>query len=242
MGKIITYITVCLNADKNISQCIKSIIQQKTSEIEYIIIDGNSSDKTHEIIESFNEKIDFYKSENDEGVYHAMNKALNYANGEFICFVNSDDWLEEFTVKRIKENYNDLKNYDVFYGDQNIYNENIKLYENKGNHNLLNYFMSIPHQSTYVKKKIYENIIYDVSYKISADYDFFLKLKKLNKVFKKLNFTFSNFRLNGISSDKRISSCEFFKIQRKYNSIFFAYIIYFIRYRNFDCLKFNSGN
>tara|TARA_B100000242_G_C43035198_1_gene482593 strand:+ start:606 stop:1322 length:717 start_codon:yes stop_codon:yes gene_type:complete len=237
MGKIITYITVCLNADKNISQCIKSIIQQKTSEIEYIIIDGNSSDKTHEIIESFNEKIDFYKSENDEGVYHAMNKALNYANGEFICFINADDWLEEFTVKKIIENYNDLKNYDIFYGDQNIFEEDKKLYKSKGDHKFLNYFMSIPHQSAYVKKKIYEKIIYDVEYKISADYDLFLKLKKLNKLFKKLNFTFSNFRINGMSANKKVSSREFLIIQKKYNLSIIAYINYILRYRNFDCFK-----
>ena len=242
MKKIITYVTVCLNSDKYISQCIKSIIQQKTPEIEYIIIDGNSSDKTNEIINSFREKIDLVKSESDEGVYYAMNKALNYANGEYICFVNADDWLEEFTVKKILENYNYLRNYDVFYGDQNIFEENKKLYKNKGDHKFLNYFMSIPHQSTYVKKKIYEDIIYDVKYKISADYDLFLKLKKLNKVFKKLNFTFSNFRTNGMSADKKISSLEFLTIQKKYNLSIIAYINYIIRYRNFDCFKFNDDS
>lgn len=171
-----------------------------------------------------------------------MNDSIKHAKGNYICFINSDDWLEEFTVKKIIENYENFKKFDVFYGDQNIFDENKKLYKSKANHKLLDYFMSIPHQSAYVKKELYEIMSYDEKYKISADYDFFFKLKNLNKTFKKKNFIFSNFRINGMSANKKISSREFLTIQKKYNLSIVAYINYVIRYRNFDCFKTNDDN
>ena len=242
MNKLITYVTVCLNSEKYIRQCLESVISQKTSEIEYIVLDGGSKDSTVDIIKEYKKSIDFFRSQSDKGVYFAMNDSIKHAKGNYICFINSDDWLEEFTVKKIIENYENFRKFDVFYGDQNIFDENKKLYKSKANHKLLDYFMSIPHQSAYVKKELYEIISYDEKYKISADYDLFLKLKKLNKIFKKTNFTFSNFRINGMSANKKISSREFLTIQKKYNLSIIAYINYILRYRNFDCFKFNNDS
>lgn len=238
MKKLISYVTVCLNSEKYIRQCLESIISQKTEEIEYIVIDGGSTDKTIEIIEDYKDKIDYFETKKDNGMYFAMNDSISHANGDYICFINSDDWLEDSTVQKITFEFKNLEQFDIFYGDQNIFLENKKLYKSKTNHNFLKNYMSIAHQSAYVKRNLYDMNLYDTNFSISADYDLFLKFKSMNKTFKKIEGILSNFRLNGISSNKEISSKEFFIIQKKYNSFPISLINYFIRYRNLNFLKY----
>ncbi len=88
-------ITVSYNSENTIEKTIKSIIAQKYPDIEYIIIDGGSTDNTVNIIKKYEQQITRWISESDQGIYDAMNKGINMASGDVISFLNSDDWYEE---------------------------------------------------------------------------------------------------------------------------------------------------
>jgi tetratricopeptide (TPR) repeat protein len=100
---LVTIITVCLNSEKYLEQCIRSVMQQTYKNLEYIIIDGGSNDGTLNIIEKYADEIDYYLSERDRGLYHAMNKGLALASGDYILILNSDDWYETECVKALVE-------------------------------------------------------------------------------------------------------------------------------------------
>lgn len=98
----LTIVTVCYNADKTISQTIESVLAQTSADYEYLIIDGGSADATLEIIESYRPRFQSpitVISEPDDGIYDAMNKALSYARGRYVWFVNADDWCEASAVE-----------------------------------------------------------------------------------------------------------------------------------------------
>jgi glycosyltransferase involved in cell wall biosynthesis len=110
---LITIITVVYNGEKHLEQTIKSVINQNYKNIEYIIIDGVSTDGTLDIIKKYEEYIDYWVSEPDEGIYDAMNKGIGLANGEFINFMNADDWFVDTKFKTVN-NY--IKFLEYFYG------------------------------------------------------------------------------------------------------------------------------
>ena len=121
----ITIITVVKNNKQSIERCIKSVIKQKYKNIEYIVVDGNSSDGTKQIINKYKSKIDFYVSENDLGIWDAMNKGISLSTGDIIGFLNSDDFYYEnaleivsdyFEKKEIDFLFGSVKKYKLLYG------------------------------------------------------------------------------------------------------------------------------
>ena len=102
-NSLISVITVSYNAVSTIEQTILSVINQTYSNIEYIIIDGGSTDGTIDIIRRYEDKIAYWVSEPDRGIYDAMNKGASKANGEYIAFLNSDDWYELDAVSIIAQ-------------------------------------------------------------------------------------------------------------------------------------------
>ena len=99
---LITIITVVLNDEKNIEKTILSVLEQNYKNIQYVIIDGDSSDQTKEIINKYRDKIDLFKSEKDNGIYDAFNKGLDLAQGDLIGFVNSGDTLTKDSLQFLK--------------------------------------------------------------------------------------------------------------------------------------------
>jgi glycosyltransferase involved in cell wall biosynthesis len=100
---LVSYITVSYNAEMSIEKTIKSILAcKKILSCEYIVVDGNSTDGTSEILRCYAGEIDRLVVEDDKGIYDAMNKGISFANGDYICFVNADDWLIPEGVKKIK--------------------------------------------------------------------------------------------------------------------------------------------
>ncbi len=231
MNILVTYITVCLNSEKYLGKCLKSIISQKNKNTEYVVIDGQSSDNTLKIINKFKNKIDYFKSKKDNGIYHAMNKAVFKSKGKYLCFVNSDDWLNNGSNKKIFKEIKKNSNIDIFYGNQKIYRNNKFLYDDIADHKKLNTYMSLSHQSCYIKKKLFKKKKYSTFFKLSSDYDFFFYFYIKNFHFKKIDYSFSSFRTGGLSSNTRLMMREFFLIQKKYNNIFFALINFFNRYK-----------
>ena len=98
---LVSIITVCFNSERTIEQTIKSVLNQTYKEIEYIIVDGQSTDGTLDIINKYSSQIAKIVSEPDEGLYHAMNKGISMATGDIVGIINSDDWYEPYTVEEV---------------------------------------------------------------------------------------------------------------------------------------------
>jgi glycosyltransferase involved in cell wall biosynthesis len=117
----ISVITVCKNSETCIEKSIKSVIYQSYKEIEYIIIDGNSHDKTKEIVAKYSEHITHFISEPDNGLYEAMNKGIKLATGSYINFLNSDDYFyDNNVVQDVVDFIGEHPDCDMLYGDTHI--------------------------------------------------------------------------------------------------------------------------
>jgi len=113
---LISIITVCLNSEKTIEETILSVVKQTYSNIEYIIIDGGSQDKTIEIIKKYQEKISTFVSEKDDGLYFAFNKGMKFVNGKMFGYVNADDILTPHAIDTLVKYYNQFPNIDMIFG------------------------------------------------------------------------------------------------------------------------------
>ena len=112
----ITIITVVKNNKQSIERCIKSVIKQKYKNIEYIVVDGNSSDGTKQIINKYKSKIDFYVSENDLGIWDAMNKGISLSTGDIIGFLNSDDFYYENALEIVSDYFEKRDRFFIWFG------------------------------------------------------------------------------------------------------------------------------
>ncbi len=167
--------------------------------IEYIIIDGGSTDGTVDIIRKYADRIAYWVSEPDKGIYDAMNKDTKKANGEYIAFLNSDDWYELDAVSIIAQ-FADGKN-DLISGIIKLYKNDLFLYAHGSSMDNI-YNEMIAHPSTFMKRDLFWELGgYDLSYKYVADYDLMLRLKKHGGHFVFVDKVIANFRLEGASSD-----------------------------------------
>jgi glycosyltransferase involved in cell wall biosynthesis len=154
---LITIITVVFNGEKFLEETICSVVNQTYDNIEYIIIDGGSTDGTLDIIRKYEKKIDYWISEKDKGIYDAMNKGIEIATGEWINFMNAGDrFLNPFIIANIRFN----NNYLCIHG----------LGQNENYNNIPN------HQSMFIFREWHLNNKYNIMYKICADYEIKIKL------------------------------------------------------------------
>ncbi|WP_255257924.1 glycosyltransferase family 2 protein [Priestia megaterium] len=225
-------VTVCYNAQDTIEDTILSVMNQTYKNIEYIIIDGNSTDSTLSIVNKYKEFINCIVSEPDKGIYDAMNKGIQKASGELICLVNADDFLEKQAVEKVVATFLTDTNIDVIYGDINYIDQN-SLYRINSSRDLykFNYKkMPICHPAMFVRKRIYQSLgLYDLSYKNAADYEFVLRCIKNDISFKYLNEILSNMRYGGASENYLLTLKETKNINISYGlSKSVANIIYTI--------------
>ena len=179
----VSIITVCYNSEKYISNCIDSVLNQEYSNIEYIVVDGNSADRTVDIIKSYKNGISRFISEPDKGIYDAMNKGIGLATGEIIGILNSDDY---FTNSQIIGKVVDAfksENIDALYGDVRFINpknagRTVRYYSSKNfNFNKFKYGFMPAHPSFYIKRIFYEQFgYYKTDYKIASDFEFMLRV------------------------------------------------------------------
>ena len=179
----ISIITVSFNSAKTIKETIESILIQDYNNIEYIIIDGGSSDETMDIVKSYSEKISYFISEKDNGIYDAMNKGIKAATGDIVGILNSDDFYpNSFVLSNVAKSFKKY-NCDAVYGDLVYVNKKdatqIKRYWQAGNYNtskIKNGWM-LPHPTFFVKKVMYDRHgLYNSALKRAADYEMILKL------------------------------------------------------------------
>jgi glycosyltransferase len=206
----VSIITVCYNSQNTIQDTIDSIINQSCrNSIEYIVIDGYSTDKTKSILFNNFDNIDIILSEPDKGLYDAMNKGIKMATGDIIGILNSDDLLySKYTVEDIIKTFIDNPQIDFIYGDL-VYVDQFDTFKVKRKWKSKkitnNYFKlgNVPaHPTIYIKNKVINQILpYDLSFKFASDYDFILRLF-LNLNFKSfyLNKYLVKMRLGGLTS------------------------------------------
>lgn len=209
---LITIITVVLNGEKYIEQTFKSVFGQTYSNIEYIVIDGNSTDKTIDIIRQYENKIDYWQSEKDKGIYFAMNRGISLAKGELIGILNADDYFSKDTVMLVADAYLKTKA-DVFHGDILLITEG-KETRMQPDITKMDQQPSVFHPTCFVRKSVYDAIgVFDTKYKISSDYDFLLRCLKKNYKFHYIPEVLSHFRPGGMSASCA-SNIEGYKIMK----------------------------
>jgi len=203
---LISIITVVFNGGKYLEKTIKSVINQTYNNIEYIIIDGGSTDNTIDIIKKYENRIDYWLSESDKGIYDAMNKGIGLAKGKWINFMNAGDRLfQNNTVKRIFLG----KNYDVdfIYGDWKIvYSSKFSRIQQAGEIENLWKGMVFSHQSLFTRSHIFKKYKFNINNKIGADFEFIYNCYKNKYRFYNLHFPVAENLAGGLSDTDRLGS------------------------------------
>lgn len=225
--KLISIITIVYNGETEIVKTIESVASQKTKDVEYIIIDGKSTDNTMKEIQKYSDKIDLLISEKDDGIYDAINKGISLATGELIGIIHSGDYYAKEAIEFVRKEFMKSKA-DVIYGDVTIINEidnNILFILQKANHRFLKKRMSLFHPSSFITKKSYQKYgAYNLEYKIAADYELFMRYLKNGLSFSYIPQNLAFFKIGGISTTKVDELIkENIKIKKQYNGRFDAF-------------------
>lgn len=216
----ISIITIVYNNVRDIEYTIRSVMKQTYANIEYIIVDGFSTDGTLDVIEKYREEIAILISEKDNGIYDAMNKGLNVATGDYVLFLNSGDELyEDMTLEKV---FSSADNADVYYGETKLVDEERNILGDRRhkapkrfNWKSFRYGMSICHQAIYVKRSIAEP--YDLQYKLSADIDWVIRAAKKADKIVNVNQYVAKYLVGGMSQQRHKQSLqERFQIFKKH--------------------------
>jgi len=232
----ITIITVTLNSEQYLENTITSVINQTYPFIEYIIVDGQSTDRTLDIIKKYEHFITRWISEPDSGITEAMNKGIAMASGDFILFLHSDDYLlEENSIEKainfMNNSNEDIFAFSVVFSQENCTQKIIP----RGWNWLINLKIPFCHQGVFCKARLFNELgLFDTHFAIDADYDFFLRAYRKQyrtKIVKDLSITVM--RDTGISSKKdwhslRKRFAEEKQVHYKNSHTFLTKIIYFL--------------
>ena len=229
---LFSIITVVYNEANLIEKTLQSVFNQKYDNYEFIVIDGNSTDGTSQIIENYKSRLSTYISEPDKGLYDAMNKGINHVKGEYVFFLNAGDLFYNSSIigsiAEIAEKYNP----DVIYGDTILIDESgTEKYlrrlrpPKRLNWTKLKYGMLICHQSFFIKSVIIDH--YDLNYKYVADYDWMIRMLKKSKNIINSKLIISKFLLGGLSKTNRFDSLkERFSVMSKHYGALKAVIMH----------------
>jgi glycosyltransferase involved in cell wall biosynthesis len=197
---LISIITIVFNGEKYLERAIKSVISQSYPNIEYIIIDGNSSDRSLEIIRNYKEKIDFWISEPDDGISDGFNKGFSYSSGDYIAYLNSDDWYEPEAVAGMAAELNDQKT--IYCGHMNLWSADGLVFSklHKSRPDRLLQTMRIAHPASFVPKDVFGRVGgFSGAYRVAMDYDFMIKAMLAGFRFKVIDKLVANHQKGGNS-------------------------------------------
>lgn len=238
----ISIITVCFNAVNSIEHTIQSVISQNFKNYEFIIIDGNSTDGTVDIIKQYNSHLSYCISESDNGIADAMNKGIAQANGEYLLFLHADDYLFSkdalLKASKLLTTGHDIIAFNIQLKTKHgLYTKSSRLFSI-----LTNFKTNIWHQGALCKRALFNTLGgFDTDFKIAMDYDFFLRAYRTGSTMTRSNQVLSVMRDGGISSRKDWPNLELrFKDEKKIhkkncNSLFLKYIynLYWPLYLNY---------
>ena len=174
----LSIITINRNNAEGLRKTIESVVSQTYTDFEYIIIDGASTDESVDVIKEYADCVTYWVSEPDKGIYNAMNKGILKANGEYLLFLNSGDWLVDEDV--VKYFVSQKSNSDIVAGNAKLWDgEVIGIFESADTSKIdfsTFFYNTIPHQASFIKHELLlKNDLYNESYKIVSDWEFFIK-------------------------------------------------------------------
>jgi len=249
----VSIITVCLNSEKTIEITIKSVIDQTYPNIEYIIIDGGSTDKTVDIIKKYENRIAKWISEPDRGVYDAMNKGIVHSTGDILYFLNAGDYVyNNKIIENVVDRFADDSIVAV-YGNVDVLNNYGKKKAIRGckvTHNNLLY-RRVCHQAFFVRRFLFDEIgFFSHSFKLSADHEFIVKsIKKYPDDFLYINEIIAKYIDGGMSckmmektkiEDLKIISSNYNIVQFLFGAAICAYVI--LKYKIPQILQMKSAH
>jgi glycosyltransferase involved in cell wall biosynthesis len=221
----ISIITINYNNLEGLKKTVSSVTNQTWKGFQFIIIDGGSNDGSLEYIKTNEDVFDYWVSESDNGVYHAMNKGIKNANGEYLFFLNSGDQF--YNKKVLEKNNSFLKEKDIIYFNLKVIDENKVFIKEYPEVLSFSYFVkdTLPHPATFIKKELFDRIgLYDENLKIVSDWKFFMDaICKNNVSYKKVDDTLSEFHLDGLSSKAESRNIIFSEKQAVLRSEYAAY-------------------
>ncbi len=236
---ILSVITVVFNNAKDVERTMLSVLDQTYPNIEYLVVDGKSTDGTVEIIEKYREHLAVFVSEKDAGIYDAMNKGLALAKGGYVVFMNSgDEFYEKDTVKTVFATVPDA---DIYYGETEMVNEQLQSLgqrRHKAPENFtwkdFEYGMNVSHQAVFIRRNLVGP--YDLKYQLSADIDWILTAAKKARKIVNVHQYVAKYLVGGMSKKKhRQSLLERFAIMRKHYGLLPTVLNHFV-------IAFNLGS
>ena len=241
----LSVITIVYNNVKDIERTMLSVLGQTYKNIEYILIDGASTDGTKDLIYKYKSRLAQFISEPDNGIYDAMNKGLSLATGDYVLFMNSGD--EIYAKETVADVFDTAAAADIYYGETEMFNEQWQSLGQRRhctpedfNWKSFRYGMNISHQAIYVKRNIAGP--FDLQYKYSADIDWIIRAAKNASSIVNTHCYVAKYLVGGVSKKKHLASLkERFQIFTKYyglvpnliNHIFISFNLaqYYIRNR-----------
>jgi len=225
----LSIITVNLNNAEGLQETIESVVSQTFTDFEYIVIDGGSTDGSVEIIKQYTDKITYWVSELDKGIYNAMNKGILQAKGKYCLFLNSGDWLTDENVISdfiLSDFAEDFIVGNVFLVDEKNISTLLKSEDTNDLTFDLFYRNTLPHQAAFIKRDLFSKIgLYDEMYRIVSDWEFFIKaFVFFNCTYRHFDRIITNFDITGISyskeNDLKVKSERDDVFQSKYSFIY----------------------
>lgn len=214
----VTIVTICFNSEAVIEKTLKSVLNQSYNNIEYVIIDGKSTDSTMEIVINYEPK--FLEkgygfrviSEPDKGIYDAMNKGVSLATGDIIGLINSGDWYEPEAVECMLDCYN-RDPFDMFYADLRIWRKDKTMIKKAKQRHFIS-TRDWNHPTTFITRATYKDFQYACK-GIYDDWDLILRIRKSGRKIVICNKVLANFCFGGISNKKSLKAV-FSRIKEKY--------------------------
>ena len=216
---LVTVITVVFNGERYLKDTIQSVVGQTYKNLEYIIVDGGSTDATVDIIREYEDQIDYWISEPDAGIYDAMNKGVMLARGDIIGILNSDDYYE---INAIDQVVNEFKQTEdaIIHGAMNYFHSNNFAFRKDSEHTSRENLKRMVelHPTMFVPARIYKDVgLYDLDFPSIADWDFVIRCHRHGIKYTYLDFVLTNFRLGGESSKTTVERAqEKCRLRKKY--------------------------
>ncbi len=216
----ITIVTITYNCENSVEKTINSVLSQDYENIEYIIIDGKSTDSTMDVINKYYNNLSLVISEKDAGISDAFNKGIAHATGDLILLLNAGDvFISDNIISNAVFDWINNKNPDVLFYKVRV-GERTYI-PNNDEENIIWESCQEPHQGSFISKKAYKKVgLYDLKYKLRMDYDFFARCKELKISHKYISKEIVQYEVGGASMQTK-NAQNFYKeglaIKRKYN-------------------------
>ena len=209
-------ITVTYNAEKVLEDTIQSVIFQTYRNVEYIIVDGASKDHTLEIVNKYHDRINKVTSEIDKGLYDAMNKGIQLATGDYLCFLNAGDKFHDSeTLQKIVHTLKGQERPDVIYGETAIVDEEGHFLHMRRlsapahlNWKSFKQGMLVCHQAFFANRELAINHLYDLQYRFSADFDWCIRIMKKAKCLHNTRLTLIDYLNEGMTTKNHKASLK----------------------------------